>query len=188
MSAIGLVIKNIKACCAHMFKDIEVHAGWKPTPLANDAVGFFDGPAVVGESYYIAFRPPTMVIEYITIQMRGVGILHVNGLTVVSEGIYCSMNSIFSLFSLIYTLYGILYFWFTYQWGKMESVLIREERPPLNGKDEWTNLRTQAKIDVRYSNNVGKDKNRCPICRKSVPVKISFKDTYAYLKIWNKHT
>ena len=47
-----------------------------------------------------------------------------------------------------------------------ESVLIREERPPLNGKDEWTNLsRKQRELKVTSdtvttSDNVGSSTSR----------------------------
>ena len=47
-----------------------------------------------------------------------------------------------------------------------ESVLIREERPPLNGKDEWTNLprkRRELKVTsdiVTTSDNAGSSASR----------------------------
>ena len=68
-----------------LLRDVVVRAGSGDEPLENGLVGEFKGPGVTGEEHDVMFGRNVMA-EYITISMKGKGVLQINGLRVLEAG------------------------------------------------------------------------------------------------------
>ena len=74
----SITIINRKDGCGERLKDVEVRAGMSPG-LDNDVVGTFTGPGTTGGVHTIRFNRKVKA-SYIVIQIKGTGILQVNGI------------------------------------------------------------------------------------------------------------
>ena len=84
-NVVGIVVGNRKDGAHERFTNIEVRAGLKEDPLANDVVGRFDGPGVLGGEHHIEFSK-VVLTEYFTIQLKRQDYLQINGIKVVRAG------------------------------------------------------------------------------------------------------
>ena len=66
-------------------KRYELESSFDSGALTNEVVGRFKGPGVTGGEHKITFQRKVMA-EYLTVQMEGKGILHVNKITIEEAG------------------------------------------------------------------------------------------------------
>ena len=84
MKLAGVGIINRKDCCGNRLKNVEIRAGMRPN-LSNRIVAVFRGPGRTGHTHVVRFRPH-VVAKYITFQLRGRGILQINGIKLYRAG------------------------------------------------------------------------------------------------------
>ena len=83
ISSVRIINRNDKH--GDRLRNLVIRAGPHSGPLTNEIVGKFEGPGKTGAEHVIDLDR-NVLAEYITVQMEGRGILHVNGMTVQEAG------------------------------------------------------------------------------------------------------